>query len=291
VAVVNGRMSPRSFRGYRRMRAFMARLLGKISLLAVQNEDYASRLRDLGAPAERIVVTGSVKYDGVHGDRANPRTQELARLFGIGPGERVWVAGSTQAPEEAVVLEIYRRLRADFPDLRLILVPRHRERFEEVAGLLAASGLPFVRRSALPDERRGSSPPSGGVILGDTMGELSAVWGLADVAFVGGSLGDRGGQNMIEPAAYGAAVTFGPNTWNFRETVERLLEQEAAVQVADAAALERETRRFLADVVARMELGRRARAFVLSQQGAVEHTLDALARVVPGLPGANRAAA
>src|SRR4029077_19419525 len=133
-----------------------------------------------------------------------------------------------------------------YPGLRLVLVPRHKERFDPVAALLERSGLPYVRRSRL-----GSGPPAvssaSPVVLLDTFGELAAAWGLADLAFVGGSLdGKRGGQNMIEPAAYGAAVTFGPYTWNFKDTVARLLRHNAALQVPDAAALERETLRFLA---------------------------------------------
>ncbi len=276
VAVINGRMSPRSFRGYRRIRWFMSRLLSRIDLLAVQNEDYARRLLELGAPPKRTFVTGSVMYDGVRGDRENPRTRELGRLLAIGEQDLVWIAGSTQQPEEQIVLDIYRRAKPRFENLRLILVPRHKERFEEVAVLLERSGLPFVRRSRIMDGHpviRSSCHP---VILLDTLGELSSLWGLADLAFVGGSIHPRGGQNVIEPAAYGAAVTFGPHVWNFQETVDRLLERRAAVQVADAAELERETLRLLEDPAARLALGTAARAFVQSQQGATERTLDLL---------------
>src|SRR5262249_21730166 len=156
----------------------------------------------LGGVPGRVVVTGNVKYDGALLDRYNPRTMALRALFGIGPGELVWVAGSTQAPEEQVVLDVYRQAVTAHPNLRLFLVPRQKDRFDEVAKLLQRSGLPFVRRSQL-------DASSFRICLVDTIGELAALWGLADLAFVGGSLdGRRGGQNMIEPAAFGAAVTF-----------------------------------------------------------------------------------
>src|SRR5262249_6486175 len=148
-------------------------------------------------------------YDGVTSDRANPRTQELRRLLGMRDDDLIWIAGSTQAPEEAIVLDIFRRAHADHSNLHLFLVPRQRERFDEVAALLQRSGIPFRRRSDIhdPPGHLVTRSPCHPVILVDTIGELGALWGLADVAFVGGSLdGRRGGQNMIEPAAYGAAV-------------------------------------------------------------------------------------
>jgi 3-deoxy-D-manno-octulosonic-acid transferase len=193
----------------------------------------------------------------------------------------VWVAGSTQDPEESIAIDIYRRATVRHPKLRLILVPRHPERFDEVARMLERSGLPFVRRSAL---QPATAIPSDAVILGDTMGELSAIWGLADLAFVGGSLdGKRGGQNMIEPSAYGAAVLFGPHTWNFKQTVADLLACEAAIQTQDASSLESAVIRLLDDGSMRQRLGRSARAFVLSQQGATERTLDELQKLMETL--------
>lgn len=283
VAVVNGRMSPRSLRRYQRLRWLVRGVFGKLDLCAVQTEEYARAYRALGA--HNVHVTGSVKYDGACVDRNNPRTRELERLLGIGKEHLVLIAGSTQAPEEKIVLEIYRRACERHPHLRLVIVPRQKERFDEVADLLRAADLGFARRSAL------AQPCRQPIILLDTFGELGAVWGLADVAFVGGSLdGKRGGQNMIEPAAYGAPVVFGPHTWNFKDTVTRLLEHHAAVQIADAAELEREITRMLADADARHHLGLAARQFVLSQQGATERTLQALDQVLFAGQGGSRAA-
>jgi len=273
VAVINGRMSPRSLRRYRLLGRLARRLVGHVSLFAVQTEEHAACYRALGVAADRIHVTGSVKFDGVEAERDNHRTVELGRLFGIKAGDLVWIAGSTQAPEEEVALGIFQRVRDQHPNLRLLLVPRQRERFEEVATLLWRSGLAFLRRSAL----RSPVTDPRAVILVDTIGELGALWGLADLAFVGGSLdGRRGGQNMIEPAAYGAAVVFGPHVWNFRDTAQRLVRAGAAVQVDDDAGLRVRVRRLLADAAARARMGEAARRFVRSQQGATERTLDLL---------------
>jgi len=280
VAVVNGRMSPRSARRYRWLPWLVRPLFARLDLIAAQTTDYAVNYQALGARS--VHVTGSIKFDGVEGNRENPRTQELRRLLAIDHDELVWIAGSTQAPEEQIALEIYKRLKPGHPRLRLILVPRQRERFDEVAAMLRNSGLPWVRRTELSTHRSPltthHSPPT---ILVDTIGELGALWGLANVAFVGGSLnGKRGGQNMIEPAAYGAAVVFGPHVWNFMEIAARLVEAGAAIQVAGGAALEQVMRRLLNDETERKRLGAAARQFVFAQQGATERTLDLLDNLI-----------
>ena len=202
----------------------------------------------------------------------------MRTLLGIAPDALVCVAGSTQDPEEALAIDIYRRAKATHPRLRLILVPRHPERFDEVARRLDRSGLAFVRRSEL---QVGAALPPDAIIIVDTIGELSAIWGLANIAFVGGSLdGKRGGQNMIEPSAFGAAVLFGPHTWNFKQTVADLLARAAAIEVRDGPALETAVMRLLADRTQRDRLGEAARAFVLSQQGATARTLDELQKLM-----------
>ncbi len=289
VAVINGRMSPRSARRYQRVRWLVQGLFRKLALCAAQTEEYAAAFRALGA--RHVRATGSVKYDGACADRGNPQTRSLRELLRVDTDDLVWIAGSTQAPEEEVVLKIYAAARKKHANLRLVLVPRQKERFDAVAGLLDRSGFAFTRRSRLPQEGSAQTGDRSNIILMDTIGELGALWGLADLAFVGGSLdGKRGGQNMIEPAAYGAAVVFGPHVWNFKDTVGRLLENEAAVQVRDAAELEQETMRLLADSEARAGLGLAARRFVLSQQGATERTLAGLDQLLSRSPDTARAA-
>ncbi len=279
VAIVNGRLSARSHQGYKKLRGPLGPTLRRLDTIAAQNSSYADRFVDLGIPAEKVQVTGSVKFDGVETDRNNPRTQALRRALKLSPTDLVFVAGSTMEGEELAALNAYRAAKIDHPTLRLILVPRHMERFEKVADLLQQVGMPFSRRSGkVGAARLGSEAP---VILVDTLGELSAVWGLADVAFVGGSLfPGRGGQNMIEPAAYGAAVMFGRHTENFRETVEQLLERNGASQVSDADDLRRKLMEDLDDPETATERGNAARAFVLAQHGASGRTLAELDRQV-----------
>jgi 3-deoxy-D-manno-octulosonic-acid transferase len=185
------------------------------------------------------------------------------------PEDVVFLAGSTQHPEEALALEVFRQLAPAHPRLRLIITPRHSERFAEVAELLDRSGLPWQRRSSL--EAAGPAP-SARVLLIDTIGELAAWWGTARIAFVGGSLGRRGGQNMIEPAAYGAAVSFGPNTSNFRDVVALLLDRQAAQVVQDGDQLQAFVRRCLEDPAFADQLGQRARQLVHEQLGAADRT-------------------
>jgi 3-deoxy-D-manno-octulosonic-acid transferase len=271
VAVINGRMSPRSLARYRLAAPLVRWLLRKIDLWAMQNDDYAAGVRDLGIDA--VAVTGNVKYDGVKADRDHAGAQAFRRLFGIQSDDLVWVAGSTQTPEEDYVLEIFQKLKASIANLRLILVPRQKDRFDAVAETIRRRGLTLARRSELKER----VTDQGAVILVDTIGELSDVWALADLAFVGGSLdGQRGGQNMIESAAYGAAVVFGPHTWNFKDTVTRLLGLGAALQVENAAALGECVARLAGDPSARQRMGESARQFVQTQQGATERTVHLL---------------
>ncbi len=270
VASINARMSPRSFRNYRRVGGLARWLLGHLDLCAVQTQEYADNLLSLGVAPPKVHVTGSVKYDGVSVSRNNAKTQELRQLFDVRSDDLIWIAGSTQAPEEEIVLDIFRRIQPAHPQLRLFIVPRQKDRFAEVARLLEHSGLPFERRSAL-------RAPRSALVLMDTIGELGALWGLADVAFVGGSMdGKRGGQNMIEPAAYGAAVVFGPHVWNFKEPALKLVALGAAKQINNAVELEAAVRALLDSPEERQERGTIAQRFVLQQQGATARTITLL---------------
>lgn len=303
VAVVNGRLSDKSFRGYRFLGAWLRPTFRRLDAVGAQDSQTAERFRSLGTLPENVSVTGSLKFDGVEMDRSNPRTQALRRLAGLDEEETVFLAGSTQEGEEAMALEVFRRLSPAYSRLRLILVPRHPERFDRVAALLERSGLPWIRRSQLeksPKSQaledacnlhgdRPSKSPQGSqeetqfcvtrrpIILVDTVGELSAWWGMADIAFVGGSFGNRGGQNMLEPAAYGAAVSFGPNTWNFKDIVQFLLQAKAAVVVRSLRDLEAFVQRCLDDPTFAKQLGERAKRVVMSHRGATERTLQMLA--------------
>lgn len=286
VAIINGRLSRRSHRGYRALRGPLRPTLRRLDAVAVQSDEYAARFADLGVPESRIRVTGSVKYDGLETNRDNPRTRALRRELFIDPTAVVFVAGSTMEGEDEAAYEAYRAARASHPSLRLILVPRHPERCERLAAWLESRGERVLRRSRPESVGQQSGAPP--IALIDTVGELSAVWGLADVAFVGGSLfPGRGGQNMMEPAAYGAAVLFGANTSNFREAVEGLLSREGAKVVADTLGLRAALEEDLDDPEAAATRAAAGRAFVLAQHGASARTLAELDRLVlPSTAGA-----
>lgn len=272
IAIINGRLSENSHRGYRRIKGLVRSTLQNVDLIAAQDAATAERFADIGARPEAIKVSGSLKYDGAETDRHNPRTESLRALTGWSDNAPVWLAGSTQEPEEQICLNVFKELHKDHPELKLILVPRHPERFEEVAAQLVESGLVWHRRSELDSAI--ASEQEASVLLIDTVGELGAWWGVADIGFVGGSFGDRGGQNMIEPAAYGVATCFGPNTRNFRDIVAALLAADGARVVQTPAELETFVAGCLAMPVEAEALGQRAKEFVTTQLGATERTAD-----------------
>lgn len=284
-AIFNGRISEKSFKKYKLIKFAVRPLLRKLSLVAASGEEAARYFLELGADPERLVVTGSIKFDGVQTDRQNPKTLELARLAGIRlnkegdrPADLVFLAGSTQEPEEAMALDVFGEWFEKFPNLKLILVPRHPERFEAVARLLDASRFEWTRRSELTEPAK---PGASRILLVDTVGELGAWWGTASVAFVGGSMGKRGGQNMLEPAAYGAAVCFGPNTKNFKEISQRILRCGGAKVVRNGAELNSFVGQCLTDPDYARELGNSAADLVVSQRGACKKTVDAIKGILP----------
>ncbi len=284
IVVANARMSEKSAAGYGRIAPLVRRMLGQITVVTARSSADAARFTALGA--RDVIVTGSMKFDGVKGDRGAPDVDRLRTLAGFRPDDVVFLAGSTQAPEEQFACDAFRALGPDHPSLRLVIVPRHVERSNEIATLLDAAGLRWQRRSRL--ETAGADPAAR-VLLVDTTGELGSWWGTAAIAFVGGSLdGKRGGQNMLEPAAYGAAVCFGPHTRNFAREVETLLAADAACVVADGTALREFLGRCLADPAWARALGARAAAAVQAHRGATAATAkEILARLGEGPPRAD----
>lgn len=278
VAVVNGRLSQKSARGYAWIRPWMRRILASVDIVAAQDGESAERFRQLGMLQESVVITGSLKFDGARMDRKNPTTRALSQLAGISPDDIVFLAGSTQAPEELLALESFQKLRTVYPQLRLLLVPRHPERFEEVAQILERANVGWQRRSALETAH---PDPKARILLVDSIGELGFWWGTASIAFVGGSLGSRGGQNMIEPAAYGATVSFGPKTQNFRDIVKRMTKANCCTIVEDGKELTAFVERCLTDRQFVSEQACRARQLVLENQGATDRTVGLLRQRFP----------
>lgn len=272
VVVMNGRLGEKSFRNYSRIRPVMRRVMRTLTLVTAQDEASAERFRALGVAPERVFNVGSIKYDGAQSDRQNEKTQRFARLWNIAPDDRIFLAGSTQDPEEEMAVEVFRRLAPTHPELRLILVPRHPERFAEVEKMLEKTEFQTQLRTELSEnpEENGRAQ----ILLVNTIGELGGWWGTSFVGFVGGSMGSRGGQNMLEPAAFGTCVSFGPNTWNFRDIVKNLLTHDAAVVVRDVDEMTEFVRRTLEDADFARTLGQNAARLVASQQGALKKTLD-----------------
>ena len=283
VMVANGRISDRSYRRYRLVRGFLASVLADIRVFAMQSDEDARRIIALGAHPERVVVTGNIKADLTVADPAGS-VDLWRRLLGLGPEQRVWIAGSTHAGEEEPVLEAHRAALAECPELVLVIAPRHPERTGEVLALLARRGWPSVRRSELPSAvtRTATSVPP--VIVLDTVGELATLYAIADVVFVGGSLVPVGGHNLLEAAQRRRPVLVGPNTANFRESAGLLESVGAALVVRDASELSRELRRLLLDPDLRAKLGEAGYEAVASRHGAVRETLDLVGRYL--YPGA-----
>jgi len=269
--IANGRISDRSFRRYRRVRPLMVRILRRISVFAMQSDEDARRIIALGAPAERVVVTGNLKTDLVPAPAAVPWEEWL----GFGERALPWIAGSTHRGEEAAILDVFQRLAPRFPSLRLVLAPRHPERADEVARLVAERGFAAVRRSRLP-----ADDAAGAVVILDTVGELVDLYRLAAVVFVGGSLVATGGHNMLEPALRRKPVLYGPHTENFRESAELLEAAGGAVAVKNADELEAQMSRLLADAGLRQAMGEAGAAAVAARQGAVGQTLALVEQVL-----------
>jgi 3-deoxy-D-manno-octulosonic-acid transferase len=274
VVLVNGRISARSASRFRFGGPFSRSLLSAISCLCVQLPVHAERFRSLGLPADRIVVTGNLKLDNVPILEDRRRSDAYARMLGAGDGRPLLVAGSTHPPEERWIAAVARRVRAEGIPLHVIVAPRHPARADAVEADLRREGLKSVRRSRLSAES--PAQPSEAVVLLDTVGELEAVYALADVVFVGGSLVKHGGQNVMEPASVAKPILVGPHTWNFRGEVDLLAAAGAIEVVSDVDALVAGVLRWLRDPADAAARGARGRAAILESKGATARTLDVL---------------
>src|SRR3954466_3129773 len=283
-ALVNGRISYRSFPRYRLVRPFFRRVLADIDRFCVQGEESARRLIELGAEASAVIVTGSLKFESLHTTPTPGRGPDrVLRFFRISPGRPVLVAGSTMKGEEEFVVRAFNRFRATAggSNALLVLAPRHPERFSEAERICRHEGLSTVRRSELPID---AEPRADAVVL-DTIGELAQLYQIATVVFVGGSLVPAGGHNILEPALSGRPIVFGPHMENFNEISQAFLANGAAVQVRTAWELEEALLSLMGDPVRRARLGAAARALVDANRGARDKTLAAIAQLLPPRDG------
>lgn len=269
LAVVNARISDRSLPRYERFRWFLRRMLAHVDLFLAQTQQDGERLQSIGADPQRIQITGNLKFD-VPLSAASPIVERLRGAFAADSAGPILVCGSTVEDEEAPLLKAFENILVGQPHASMILAPRHPERFDTVSKLIERMGISSYRRSAWTGE-----PLGGKVLLVDTLGELAALYALADVAFVGGSLVPKGGHNIIEPAQHGVAIVTGNHTENFRDIVW-LFQSRDAVRIVGVSELPLTLMHLLDHDEERKVLGRRAKDTIFSQMGATARTLDAL---------------
>ncbi len=272
--IANARLSERSAKGYRKLGGFVRHLLQRITLITAQTAEDGDRFLALGLKRSQLAVTGSLKFDISVTPELAARAITLRRQWA--PRRPVWIATSTHEGEEAIVLDAHRRLLQTFPDLLLILVPRHPERFSDACDLTHKRNFSFILRSS-------GEIPSGStqVVIGDTMGELMLLYGIADLAFVGGSLVERGGHNPLEPAANAIPVLIGPHTWNFKDICGKLQKAQGLITVKDVVSLEKEVANLLLDEDYRLYYGRHAVEVLHQNQGALQCLLQLLKSHLP----------
>lgn len=257
------------------VRYFMADILSHLTIAVMQSEKDAERISSLGMPSERLRVSGNLKFDVDAGSDRGEITNELRRRFEFDEERPVILAASTHHPEEKILLESFKSLRHTTP-ARLLIAPRHPERFDEVAKLLESSGLTWSRRTDPVDQNDGKVD----VVLLNTIGELQAVYSLATIVFVGGSIIDRGGHNVLEPAAAGTCVVTGSHTHNFHAIVDLLVEADALVQMVPldmenaAPALTNEFKKLLDSPERRRELAANATHIIVENRGTADRTID-----------------
>jgi len=265
-AVINGRISPGSYRNYRKLGSFFSQVFSQVSLFCMQSSDDASRIKDIGAPGDRVMVTGNLKFD-------QKITAVNASPVPLTRGSKVITAGSTHRGEEEALLDVFRRLREKYPELVLIVAPRHPERFDEVEGLINKAGYECQRRTRL----RGNVKD---VLLLDTIGELRSFYGICDIAFVGGSLVKVGGHNLLEPAAMKKPVIFSRYMYNFKEISEALISAGGGILVKDKEELYVQSEKLLSDRASAEQIGNRAFSVIAANSGATKRTIDAVSRLI-----------
>ena len=280
--LVNGRISSRSYPRYRLARPFFRRVLAHVDRFCMQSEESARRIIDIGAEPDRVVVTGSLKFDSLEIPGAGAATADrgrnrVLRYFRIAPERPVIIAASTLKGEETPVLEAFQRIRARVPEVLLIIAPRKPERFDEVEQIARRGGWNVARRTDLPVD----AEPRQDIVVLDTIGELAQLFQVATAVFVGGSLVDQGGHNILEPAVFGKPIVFGPYMQNFAEIARAFIDNDAAIQVRTGRELEHALMGLLADPVRRARLGAAARALVEANRGARGKTMTAIGRVLP----------
>jgi 3-deoxy-D-manno-octulosonic-acid transferase len=274
VVIVNGRISDGSFKGYSRAKFLLKPILDKISLFCVQSESDAERLKSLGAQADKIKVTGNMKFDQL----VSVKLENYREKLGFAPGDKFFVAGSTHPGEDEIILKAYKELLNKIPNLKLLIAPRHPERAGEVDKIATKNGFEALKVSQL-NRQTGKPANRQTVFILDTVGELVKVYAAADIVFVGGSLIKKGGQNLLEPAACGKPVIFGPHMFNFRDITGQFLKNNAAIMVKSEADLVFIIEELLRNNPKSVQLVNNAKAVIAKNQGATARNIEAIGRV------------
>jgi 3-deoxy-D-manno-octulosonic-acid transferase len=265
-AVINGRISPHSYKNYMKFRKLFSTVFDHITLFCMQSEEDAVRIKEIGADPDKVFVTGNLKFDQkIPTAQPNPIT--------IPAGRKVITAGSTHRGEEAVLLEIFARLRDKYPTLMLIIAPRHPERFDEVEGIINSAGYECQRRTRM-------GGPTKDVLLLDTIGELRSFYAVCDIAFVGGSLVKVGGHNLLEPAAMKKPVIFSRYMFNFKEISEALISSGGGIMVKDKGELQAQLDALLSDQERARHLGECAFRVIEANSGSAKKTIDTIGRLI-----------
>jgi len=281
IVVVNARISDKTFPRYRRIRPVIRPMFNRLALVLAQTEEYAQRFKDLGCDGEKVIVTGSLKYDTAQITDKLDGTEALASQLGLGT-EPFWVAGGTGPGEEKILLDVFAKLKQQgrFAPLRFAVIPRKPERFEEVARLIQQAGFQLIRYSRIKHKPQPQAPEKNAVILGDTMGDLRRFYSLATIAFIGRSLVPMGGSDMIEAAALGKCIIFGPHTFNFKQTVDALLAACGAIVVNNTDELLRVMQKCLTDEDFAATIAANARRVIQQNQGATDKAVTAIMRLL-----------
>jgi 3-deoxy-D-manno-octulosonic-acid transferase len=280
---VNGRISPRSFKRYKKISFFMARVLSNFSSLCIQTQKDADRFATIGAPQERIKVTGNIKFDLPPEIVPDIERIKLKKSLGIAESSPVLLAGSTHTGEEKLLTPCLKALKQRFPELVILIVPRHPERAASIKRLLGEAGLASTLKTALKP-RPGEHNNDPGIIIVDTIGELRRLYAIADTVFVGGSLIKHGGHNPIEPAMFRKPILFGPHMHNFEWIANNLVRSKGAIMVKDITDFLKAAIRFLTDPKEAKTVGEEAYSVLQNNRGALEKTLRVIEEAIKAPP-------
>lgn len=283
VMVANGRISDKSFPKYLRIKKLISGTFSKLAIVLTQTPEYRQRFIALGCKPENVVVSGSLKYDTAQVADKLAKTDSLISQFDTS-SSTIWVAGGTGTDEEKLLLGTYKKLKQNYENLKLVLVPRKPERFNEVAQLITASDFSFIKYSDYKNAENKASKDDYDIILVNTMGDLRNFYSIADIVFIGRSLVPMGGSDMIESAALAKPTIFGPHTFNFKQTVHALLAEGGAIQVKDTDHLYRTIASFIENPEHAQKIARTGQTVIINNKGATDKTVQAIIDILNRWP-------